>query len=247
MPIDLDYMVVVLGAFLVAGVIKGAVGMGLPPTAVALTTLVLPLHEALALMTVPTLVTNLWQAVWGGHFRDLVRRFWPLAIAMVAGVLISATVFRELGSPLANGILGILLIAFAVIALAAWVPHLPRRFERWTNLPMGLLSGLVGGITGIAAVPFLPYMNALELSRDELVQALGILFICFTIAIGIALADAGALTVTNAGAAAIATVPTALGVWLGQRLRRYVSAEAFRRMFLIVLLGLGINMARTLF
>jgi uncharacterized membrane protein YfcA len=96
-------------------------------------------------------------------------------------------------------------------------------------------------------VPFLPYMNALELNRDELVQALGILFICFTIAIGIALADAGALTVKNAGAAAFATLPTVLGVWLGQRLRRYVSAEAFRRMFLVVLLGLGINMARTLF
>ena len=82
---------------------------------------------------------------------------------------------------------------------------------------------------------------------DELVQALGILFICFTAAIAVALADAGALTVTNAGAAAFATVPTVLGLWLGQRLRRYVSAETFRRMFLIVLLGLGINMARTLF
>lgn len=244
--LDPVYIFVVFGAFLIAGIIKGCVGMGLPPTAIALMTLVLPLPEALALITVPTVLSNIWQGFWGGHLHAIVRRFWILGLAMTAGVLIAAFGLRQLGSPLANGVLGVVLAVFAVVALLAWRPHVPRRHEVWSNPLFGLLSGLMGGITGVAAVPFLPYMQALELNRDELVQALGVLFICFTAALIIALLDAGALNLKNAGASTLAMLPTMLGMWIGQWLRRWVSAEVFRTVFLIVMLGLGLNMARTL-
>jgi uncharacterized membrane protein YfcA len=245
-PFDPIYVTVVFGAFLAAGIIKGCVGMGLPPTAIALTSLVLPLPEALALVTIPTVLSNVWQGFWGGHLHALARRFWSLAALMMGGVLISAFGLRQLGSPLANGVLGLVLAAFAMLALLAWRPHLARRHESWANPLCGALSGLVGGVTGVAAVPFLPYMQSLELHRHELVQALGMLFVCFTAALVVALVDAGALTVRNAGASAAAMIPTMLGLWLGQRLRRYVSAEVFRTVFLVVMLGLGLNMARTL-
>jgi len=246
MPIDLTYALVVFFAFLIAGTLKGAVGMGLPPTAVALASLFLPLQEALALMTVPTLLTNIWQAFWGGHLHSLVRRFWPMALAIFVGCAVSALGIRALGSPIANGILGLLLVAFAVIALLAWQPRLPRRFEIWCNPLIGFLTGVVGGITGIAAIPFLPYMQSLEMERNELVQALGLLFICFTIAVSGALLDAGAFTIHSTAGALYATIPTVAGLWLGQKLRQVISAELFRRIFLLVLLGLGLNMARSL-
>ena len=244
--LDPLYVGVVFGAFLAAGVIKGCVGMGLPPTAIALMSLMLPLPEALALVTVPTVLSNFWQAFWGGHLHALMRRFWTLAVMMMAGALIAAFGLRQLGSPLANGVLGVVLAAFAVLALLAWRPHLPRRHEVWANPLFGAMSGLVGGVTGVAAIPFLPYMQSLELDRHELVQALGMLFVCFTMALIVALLDAGALTLHNAGASTVAMIPTMLGMWLGQRLRRWVSAEVFRTVFLVVMLGLGLNMARTL-
>src|SRR5688572_32220392 len=104
---DLTYFAIVFGAFLVAGVVKGAAGMGLPPTAIALTTLALPMSDALALMTVPTLATNVWQAFWGGHFRSMLRRFWIMGIAITVGIFVSALTLRSLGSPLSVGVLGI--------------------------------------------------------------------------------------------------------------------------------------------
>lgn len=242
-----EQALVVCGAFLAAGIVKGGVGMGLPPAAVSLMTLALPLSEALALMTVPTLVTNLWQASWGGNFRALLRRFWPLGAALAGAVLVSALALRSLGSPAANAWLGVLLVVFSLVALTAWRPRVPRRFEPWANPLCGVASGAIGGVTGIAAVPFLPYMQSLELTKDELVQALGILFIFFTAAISLALFDAGALHGGNLGASALAVLPTGAGMWLGQKLRRVLPPEAFRRVFLVVLLGLGLHMARGLF
>jgi hypothetical protein len=244
--IDVTYVAVVAISFLLAGLVKGAAGMGLPPTAIALMTLALPLPEALALMTVPTLVTNIWQAVYGGHFRVLLRRFWVMGVLIVAGILIAARGLKALGSPSSAGWLGVLLVAFAVMALTAWRPHVARRSEPWANPLCGIATGVIGGVTGMAAIPFLPYMQSLELGKNELVQALGILFVVFTAAISVALWDVGALTSVNMIGATLATIPTMIGVWLGQKLRFAISPESFRKVFLVVLLGLGLNLARVL-
>ena len=67
-----------------------------------------------------------------------------------------------------------------LIALFAWRPVMPRAAERWANPLIGVASGAVAGVTGIAAVPFLPYMQSLQISKNELVQALGILFVFIT-------------------------------------------------------------------
>jgi uncharacterized membrane protein YfcA len=244
---DLTYFAIVFGAFLLAGLVKGTAGMGLPPTAIALTTLVLPMSDALALLTVPTLATNLWQAVWGGHFRTMLRRFWIMGIAISIGIFVSAFTLRSLGSRQSVGLLGVILVIFSLSAFVAWRPQVSPRHEWWTNPLSGLATGLVGGVTGMAAVPFLPYMQSLALTRDELIQALGILFVVFTAALTIALADAGAFTITNGIGTVVATAPTFLGVWLGQKLRRAVSPEVFRKMFLAVMFGVGIHLSRGLF
>ncbi len=246
MSVDATYIAVIAVAFIIAGVVKGAAGMGLPPTAIALMTLVLPLPEALALMTVPTIITNLWQALYGGHFRAMLRRFWLMGVLMAAGVLIAARSLKALGSPTSAGWLGVLLVLFSLSALTAWRPRVNPASEVWANPLCGLVSGLVGGVTGIAAVPFLPYMQSLQILRDELVQGLGIMFVIFTAALTLALWDVGALSGGNLAGAALATIPTMAGVWLGQKLRSAISPEAFRRMFLVVLLGLGLNLARAL-
>ena len=244
---DLKYYAIVFGAFLLAGLVKGTAGMGLPPTAIALTTLALPMSDALALLTVPTLATNVWQAFWGGHFRTMLRRFWIMAVAIVLGIFVSALTLRSLGSPQSVGLLGVILVIFSLTAFVAWRPHVAARHEWWSNPLAGLATGLVGGVTGMAAVPFLPYIQSLSLTRDELIQALGILFVVFTAALTIALADAGAFTITNGVGTLVATAPTFLGVWLGQKLRRAVSPEVFRRMFLAVMFGVGVHLSRGLF
>src|SRR6185369_515234 len=197
-------MAVIAVAFVVAGIAKGAIGMGMPPIAIGLMSLAVPLESAIAIMILPTMVTNVWQAVYGGGFRPLMRRFGTMAVTAMAGILGIGLFFSSLGSPSTAGWVGVILVLYSLLALTPWRPHVPRRAEWWANPLVGLASGAVAGSTGVAAVPFLPYMQSLEMEAHELVQALGIMFLFITGMLAVSLAVHGAYHLTNsvAGVAA---------------------------------------------
>jgi len=243
---DVVQMLVIAGAFIVAGIAKGAIGMGMPPIAIGLMSFAVPLESAIAIMVVPTMVTNIWQAIYGGGFRPLMRRFGSMAATAMIGILGVGYLLSDLGSSSTSGWVGVLLVLYSLIALTPYRPRVPRRVEPWANPLIGLASGAVAGTTGVAAVPFLPYMQSLDMDRHELVQALGIMFVFITgmLAVSLALHGAYHLTTSVAGIAAVA--PTMAGVWLGQHARRRLSAETFRRIFIFGMLGVGLQLARAL-
>ncbi len=239
-------MLVIAGAFIVAGIAKGAIGIGLPPIAIGLMTLALPLGDALAIMTIPTLTTNVFQAFYGGRFLALLRRFGTMAAAAVIGVLAVATILGKLGTAGTAGWLGLLLVLYALVALFAWRPVMPRAAEPWANPLIGLVSGAVAGITGMAAMPFLPYMQSLQISKNDLIQGLGILFVFIIGALAAALVQQNIYDTANTIGGVAALVPTFIGVWLGQKVRHAASPETFRKIFLYGMLALGLHMARGL-
>jgi uncharacterized protein len=243
---DLLQMLVIAGAFIVAGIAKGAIGMGMPPIAIGLMSFAVPLESAIAIMVVPTMITNIWQAIYGGGFRPLMRRFGWMALMAMVGILGVGLLLSDLGSPSTAGWVGVLLVLYSVIALTPWRPRVPRRIEPWANPVIGLASGAVAGSTGVAAVPFLPYMQSLEMNPHELVQALGIMFVFITGMLAISLALHGAYHLTNSVAGVAAVAPTMAGVWLGQKARRRLTPETFRRIFIFGMLGVGLHMARAL-
>jgi uncharacterized membrane protein YfcA len=75
-----EQIVFSLAVFLLAGTVEGLVGVGLATIVIALTSLALPLTESIAMIALPTIVTNLWQAAVGGDFGKIVRRQWPLIL-----------------------------------------------------------------------------------------------------------------------------------------------------------------------
>jgi uncharacterized protein len=239
-------IVVIAVAFIIAGVAKGAIGMGMPPIAIGLMSFAVPLESAIAIMVVPTMVTNIWQAIYGGGFRPLMRRFGSMAVTAMIGILAVGLLLSDLGSPGTTGWVGVLLVLYSVIALTPWRPHVPRRIEPWANPLIGLASGAVAGSTGVAAVPFLPYMQSLEMDRHELVQALGIMFVFITGMLAVSLALHGAYHLANSVAGVAAVAPTMVGVWIGQHARRRLSPETFRRVFIIGMLLVGLHLARAL-
>ncbi len=240
-------MVVIAFAFTVAGLAKGAIGMGMPPIAIGLMSFAVPLESAIAIMVLPTMITNVWQAVYGGGFRPLMRRFGTMAITAMVGILGVGLLFDNLGSPRTTGWVGALLVLYSLLVLTRWRPHVPRRSEWWANPLIGLASGAVAGSTGVAAVPFLPYMQSLEMDAHELVQALGIMFLFITGMLAVSLALHGAYHITNSLGSIAAIAPTMLGMWLGQKARRRLAPDTFRKIFIFGMMGVGLHLARSLF
>ncbi len=62
---DVTQLSIVAIAFLTAGVIKGAIGVGLPTTAIAILGLALGLRDAVVILIVPSLIANIWQSPVG--------------------------------------------------------------------------------------------------------------------------------------------------------------------------------------
>ena len=225
--------------FLAAGIVKGVTGMGLPTLAMGVLGALLSPLTAASLLIVPSMITNLWQLLAGPRIGALARRLWPMMAASMAGTLIAAPLLAGGNGGATTPVLGATLIAYALYTLLAPPFRVSPVQERWLSPLVGLVTGLIAGGTGVFVIPAVPWLQALGLEKDELVQALGMSFTTSTIALALGLASRQVWQVDQLALSVLAVVPALIGMGAGQILRRAVSPAAFRRGFLIMLALLG--------
>ncbi|OZI58001.1 sulfite exporter TauE/SafE family protein [Bordetella genomosp. 1] len=229
----------VFGTFLLAGTVKGCIGLGLPTVAVGLLSLTMPAPQAAALLVVPSIVTNVWQCVVGGHFAALLRRLAPMLVAICVGNAVGVLWLAGTAVAGAGSLLGCALLLYAVLGLAAVRMQVPPQAEWWLGPLTGAATGLITAATGVFVIPAVPYLQALGLERNTLVQAMGISFMVSTLAMAGGLIYSGALGGAEASASVLAVAPALVGMALGGWLRQRVSEKVFKRGFFIALFLLG--------
>jgi len=133
--------------------------------------------------------------------------------------------------------LGGALLLYALSGLLLPALRVGAGHERWLGPLCGVLTGVITAATGVFVIPAVPYLQALGLGKDQLVQALGLSFSVSTLALAAALLWRGALGGGELSASLLALIPAVLGMWLGQWLRQRISAVLFKRVFFI---GLGL-------
>jgi uncharacterized membrane protein YfcA len=236
---DPPMLATIIGTFLLAGAVKGVIGLGLPTVSLALLTVAIDLPHAMALLLVPSLVTNLWQALVGGQLRAILRRIWPFLLMATVMVWLGATALTRVDLHLLSALLGALLVIYSLVSLGGVRFSLSPRQEIWLGPVIGSANGILTGMTGSFVVPGVLFLQAIGLSRDTLIQAMGILFTVSTLALAIALQGNRFLSVELAAWSSIALLPALLGMVLGQRIRRRLPEALFRRVFFVSLLALG--------
>ena len=226
--------------FVLAGFVKGVIGMGLPTVAMGLLSVVMPPAQAAALLVLPSLVTNLWQ-IFGPGWWALVRRMATMLAGVCLGIAAGAgwLTGQGGGSVRVTAALGVALIAYALLGLLKVRLRVPAQHERWLSPVVGLTTGLVTAASGVFVIPAVPYLNALGLEKEDLVRALGISFLVSTIALAVSLRSGGALEMGNAVGSLLALLPALLGMALGQWVRLRVQPEPFKKIFFSGLLALG--------
>jgi hypothetical protein len=229
--------------FLLAGFVKGVIGLGLPTIAIGLLAVVMTPAEAAALMLVPSFITNIWQLAGGPRLVPLSRRLASMMGGIVLGAWLGAAMFAAVSGPQARISLGVALALYALLALASVEISAPPRAEPWLSPAMGIATGMVTAATGVFTLPAVPYLQAIGLDKEDLVQALGLSFTVSTVALAGVLAHGGALHWDVAAASVSALVPALIGMALGQRVRKHVSPATFRICFLLGLLLLGAHLA----
>ncbi|WP_213778456.1 sulfite exporter TauE/SafE family protein [Caballeronia sp. dw_276] len=236
------HIAIVSFTFLIAGTVKGVTGMGLPTVAMGvLGTLMLP-AQAASLLILPSLITNVWQLLAGPGVVALVKRFWWMMAGIVVGTVFAASFIAGSGGAWAVTGLGAALTLYAVSGLLAWRFSVPPQYERRLSPLIGIVTGFITGGTGVFVVPAVPYLQALGLKKEELVQALGLSFTVSTVALAIGLARENAFAIGDINRSLLAVIPALLGMWIGQSVRERISPASFRRWFFICLLALGLQL-----
>jgi uncharacterized membrane protein YfcA len=228
---------------LLAGFIKGVIGMGLPTVAMGLLVTAMPPSHALAIVIVPAVITNIWQTFAGPYLRDIIRRLWPLMVGTLAGIWLNAGMLTGPYARYGTVVLGVLLAIYAVIGLSQFTFHVARGNEKWIGGVVGLTTGMISAATGVQVLPSMPFMQAIGMEKDELVQALGVFFMVATLALAFSLTSAGLLSAATALPGAVAMAAAFVGMFIGQAVRSRLRPDAFHRWFLIAMLLLGIYLA----
>jgi len=239
---DACFIAIVAVAFLFAGTIKGALGVGLPTTSIAILGLALGLRDAVPLLIVPSLVANIWQVTRGGELPALLRRFWLLNATACVGVWLGTMILFHIDPTILAALLGSVVAFYAIMNLTGFRPRLPRGREGVMAPGIGLAAGLLTGTTGSLLLPIVIYLQALGLEKDRFVQAVGLSLLIGTVAWAGALYYQGALDGRSVTISTLALVPTLLGMAAGHQLRARLSQDLFRKIVFSLLLVLGVNL-----
>jgi uncharacterized protein len=233
----------IAAALLLAGFVKGVVGLGLPTVSIGLLAVAMQPSRAIAIVIVPAIVTNIWQTFAGPHLRDIIRRLWPLMAGTVIGIWLNAGMLSGPYARYGGVVLGVLLVIYAIVGLSKFSFRVARSNEKWIGGIVGLVTGAVSAATGVQVVPSMPFMQAIGMEKDELVQALGVFFTVATLALAFTLTSAGLLSASTALPGAVAMASAFAGMFVGQVVRSRMQPEAFRRWFLIAMILLGLYLA----
>ena len=239
---DSGVLAIVALALLVGGASKGVVGFGIQIASLAVLTLALDLLTAMAVLLIPTIATNVWQACAGGDRRGLLRRLWPFLLAVAIAVCVGALALKRVELPLLTAMLGVVTLVYALLGLVGFRLRLATSVEPWVAPLFGAVNGLITGMTGASVIPGTLYLQALDFPRDRLVQAMGMLYLVSAATLALAMQFSGLLNL-ELGLLSLFAVPPALaGMLVGQRIRRAISEAWFRRIFYLALLGLGLRL-----
>lgn len=229
-----------LAAFVIGGVVKGAIGVGLPMLAVPMMSLVMPAPQAMALVAVPVMGSNLWQAWNVGQWRHNLRRFWPLSLAQMGATFLTVRMTLELDARHLNRMLAAVLVL--AVLLMAFKPQfeVSARRERWASALVGFLSGMLGAVSSLTGPIIITYLMALRLDRAQFIGGISIIYLFGSLPLYAAMFFYDRMGWGQVGLSLAALLPMAAGLYMGQFLGQRISEPAFRRFLFAFLLTMSV-------
>ena len=229
----------IFSAILLAGLLKGIIGVGFQTVGIAFLTIITNLPNAISLLLIPSLVTNLWQAGAGGELFTILIRLWPLIITACMMVWFGSIALTSVSLSYLSALLGVLLIVYSAFNLFGFRFEVKTKNEWWLGPFIGLINGLLTGMTGIFVLPCVFYFQAIGFRKDTLIQSMGVLFTALTLMLIVSLKTKNILTLELSGWSAFAIFPAIIGVFVGQLIRKRISEEVFKKIFFLCLIFLG--------
>ncbi len=240
----MDLTGLVLGALglAVGGFLKGAVGAGAPLIAVPLLALLYDVPLAVAIFTIPSLLSNAWQGWAYRAYQHSATFVWTLGLSASVGAILGSFLLAWLPGEALMGTLALIVFLYIGFRLHRpdWV--LARAQATRLAVPAGLAAGVMQGAGGISAPVSITFLNAMRLERGEFIATISVFFAMMSVVQVPTLAALGIMTPDRAALSLLGCVPLfgamPLGAWVGAR----VSKQVFDRLILWLLAAIALRL-----
>jgi len=237
-------VVALIVIYFIAGTVKGAIGIGFPTAAIALTATLLDARSAIAFVVIPMCLINAWQIYRSGHLIEVLLFNWRLVTAMIVSIGVFSLLSADVPIRWLTLLLGVITSMFAILSLWRKPPKLPDRFDHVAQFVTGSVSGIIGGLAGIWAPPIIVYLTSRRVGTDVFVQTVGVLLFIGSFILLLGYTSTGIVNRDNALASTLLLLPALAGFSIGEVLRKKISAGRFQKLVLLFFLLLGLNFIR---
>lgn len=243
---EFDYstaqILAIFATYIFAATAKGVTGLGFSTTCLPFLVMAVGLKEALPLVIIPSICTNLVVMKKAGRFKETLTRFWPMLLATLPGLLVGLWALNLVDGQLAGAVLGVILILWCVFSFAKPDFTVSQHWERKLGPFSGFITGIVNGLTGSQVMPSMPFLMALHLERNLFIQAINCSFTLSSIVMILGLGQLGLFSIDAVLISAIGTSIAFIGLRFGSYIGEQLSSEAFRLALLLMLALMGASL-----
>lgn len=232
------------GALLAGGWIKGMLGVGLPMVAIPLMASFIPVRDAIAIMYVPVLITNLWQTFQSGYFLVALKRFWPMMVAVILGTWFGSKALVAIDTRWLEGIVGASVAGFSLVNLLNPTFRVPERHALWISLVIGITGGFFGGLTLFIGPAVIMFLVSLHVPKEEFIGTIALVYLLGIVPTGVFYIIDGTLRQEHTLPTLLACLPVIAGMVIGTLIRGRINEILFRKILLLTLVIIWLNMIR---
>jgi len=227
----------ICGIFIFAGIVKGFLGIGLPAAAMGLLTLIIPPTEAISLLWLPILFSNMFQYGRAKNKREIAVTYKWFAAAIFISIFLTSLFINDYPTALLTVAIGVAMVVFSMNLLFGL--SLPVGPGRGWQVGVGIVSGVLGGLSSIWSPPVAMYLMARNTPKDMFIGATGFLFLAGCLPLGAGLVISGLITWSVIVKSLLGLLMTLTGFRIGEILRERVSQDRFRQIVLVAFLIMG--------
>ena len=234
----------VVCSLIVAGLLKGTIGVGMPVIALPLLSVSIDIKSAAMLLSMPLIFSNLPQALEGGKTAQSLSQLTPVFLGMIPGLFLGVQLLLALDANIAKVIAGVVLIGVAGLTLLAPQLRIKPRLVFPAGIAFGFCGGILGGLAAMAGPLVFIFLLAKGLRGAAFTKDASLYLVVSSGLLAILLTASRQFSWLDVGISAAAMLPVMLGMIAGQHVRDSIAAETFRKLVLIAVIAAGLDLLR---
>ena len=234
----------VICSLIVAGLLKGIIGVGMPVVALPLLSLFIDIKSASMLLSMPLIFSNLPQALEGGKTGRCLIQLMPVIVGMIPGLFLGVRVLLAVDANTARIIAGLVLMGVGAVALLAPKLQVQSRLVLPAGITFGFIGGILGGIAAMAGPLVFIFLLAKGLRGKTFTKEASLYLVVSAGLLAILLTASRQFSWLDVAVSTAAMLPVVLGMYVGRHMRDKIAPETFRKLVLFAVIAAGAELVR---